>query len=142
MPISSANSIFKAGIESAYNLGMGGSPSVDATVITAALASGVPLGLKRVGKPYIPLAPAGFSACKSMIEDAFNLSMGGSPSTAALVIAQAISMLAPLAPPIGLSMLKSQLESIFNLGMGGNPSIIATQMAQAIVMYYKIGAIK
>lgn len=142
MPISGANGVFKAGIESAYNLSMGGNPSSGATVITAALASGVPMGLKKVGKPWIPLVPAGFGACKAGMESSFNLSMGGNPSSAAAVIAQAISTLAPLAPPIGLSMLKSQLEGIFNLSMGGNPSIIASQMASAIVNYYKVGTIK
>jgi len=141
MPIAAALTPLQSQIDAAQNAGVAGSPSLTSTQIATALASAVPMGIIMLGPTPTPLVPAGFSATQSLLQAAFNMGVAGTPSSVAQMIASAISVMAPLAPPIGLSALQSMIQAIFNLGLAGSSSTTAQMLATAIVTYYTSGAV-
>ena len=89
----------------------------------------------------IPLVPAGFSAGKSLIENALKLDKAANSDTVSMMMAQGISVIAPMAPPAGLSFLQTQLKTALNLGIASNPITVSLMIASAIPQYYMMGGV-
>ena len=141
MPIAAMSSALAAELQSVFNTGVSGSPSSNASAIASAIASIVPSGLIYVGVSWVPVVPAGISACQAMLLDTFNSGLSGTPSVSSQIIASAIAVLAPMVPPSGMNVLKSMLQSIDNMGLSGSASATAQMMASAIISYYTSGGV-
>ena len=139
--ITAMSSALSSQLQGCFNTGVSGTPSSNAARISSAIASIVPSGLIYVGTSWIPVVPAGVSACQAILNSAFNMGVSGTPSSTAQMMASAIAALAPMIPPSGMSILKSMLENIFNMGLSGTPSITAQMMASAIISYYTAGMV-
>lgn len=141
MPIAASFPILNSQITNAFNLGPAAKPDLVAQMITSAVASAVPLGYLPAAPSPIPLAPVGFSNCNSIIKNAFNMGPAANIMTTSSMMAQGISVLAPLAPPTGLPALQSQIVNAFSLGLAAQPNIVALMISQAIIQYYLAGGI-
>jgi len=141
MPIAASFPVLQPQLKASMSLGPAGNASIIATLISSALSSVVPMGMFPLVPSPIPLTPVGFSACKTMIENSMNLKEAANIDTVALMMANGISLMAPLAPPVGLTYLQSQIKNALNLGQVANADIIALTIASAIPQYYMMGGI-
>ena len=137
MSIIAGMSIIQSQLSSAFNLGISGKSSLTSSIIISAVASVVPMAMLPMIPP-IPLIPIGISAAINMLNSANNMDIAGKPEIVAQMIATAISIIAPLAPPTGLSLLQSQLKSAFSLGISGKPGLTSQMIALAICNYYQM----
>jgi hypothetical protein len=76
-----------------------------------------------------------------MIEQAFSMGSAATAGASAQMIATAISILAPSAPPAGLSLLQTQIKQAFSLGQAAKADLAATMIAAAIPSYYMAGGV-
>ena len=141
MPIAATQPALSSSLESINNLGVAGTPSSISIMITTAIAGICPSGLFPVGISFIPLPPAGFSACQSTMSSAFNMGAAGTPSTTAQIMASAIATLCPIVPPTGLTLLQTMIENASNMGVAGSPSTTAQIIATAVINYYMAGLV-
>ena len=141
MAISAMTSALSSQLQGIFNTGLPGSPTSNAVRIASAIASIVPSGLIYVGVSWIPVVPAGVSACQAMLNIAFNTGLPGTPSSSSQIMASAIAALAPMVPPAGMSVLKSLLQSIDNMGLSGAASTSAQMMASCIISYFVAGGV-
>jgi hypothetical protein len=143
MPIAASLSPLQTQIQNAFKMNMSAQSDTVALSIVNAVVSIVPTGLFPMPPPAppIPLSPAGASAAISMVQNAYKMGMGAQSDTVATMLAQAISVIAPLAPPSGLSLLQTQLKNAYKLGMSSQSDTVAMLMAQAIIQYYLAGGI-
>jgi hypothetical protein len=141
MPIAASQSLLQNQIKSALSLDKAANKPLVATLIASAIASAVPMGLLPSVPSPIPLAPAGFAGTQSGIQGAFDLGPAATPDLVAQLMASAISLCAPLAPPAGLTMLQSQIASALKKDQAANKDILALELATAIVSYYTAGGI-
>jgi hypothetical protein len=138
MPIMVGMAIIQSQLSSAFNMAIAGKPDLTSVMMTAAVASAVPMAMLPMTPP-IPLAPVGFSATQSMLSSAFNMGVAGKPGMMATMIATAYSVLAPMCPPTGLAILQSMLSSAFSMDLAGKPDLMATMIASAICTYFTCG---
>lgn len=141
MPIAGGNSLLQNQLKSSLSLQQGAQIKTSASLISAGIASIVPMGLLPSAPSPIPLTPAGLSAGMNMIEQALSLDKGATISTVASLLANGISLIAPLAPPAGLSILSQLIESALSLDVGADIGITSAQIASAIITYYTCGGI-
>ena len=141
MPIAASLPILQTQVANSFNMGKGAQSTIVATIIASAVASAAPMGLFPSAPVPIPLVPSGFSAGKVMIENAFKMANGANVDAVSLMIANGISLIAPLAPPAGLSFLQMQIKNAMSMGAGATPQIVAMTIANAIPQYYMMGGI-
>lgn len=141
MPISAGTSIIQSQFQSALSLQQGATIQSTASILASAVATAAPLGLIAAGPAMIPLIPAGASASVQMLQNALSLNVGAQIGTVSQLIAAAISIIAPLAPPAGLQTLSKQIESALSMQQGATINTTASLVATAIVAYYTIGGV-
>ena len=140
MPVIAGMSLLAQQIEASMNLGPAAQPPLVATLISAGVASVVPMGLFP-SVPPIPLIPAGMPLCQSAIQSALSLGPAATPKIVSLLMASGISMVAPMAPPAGLSLLATGLENAMGLKEAATQKVVAQLMALEICNYYPMGGI-
>lgn len=144
MPIAAAQSVIESQIKAALSLDKGANIDATATIIAAGIASGVPMGLFPTAPtpPFpIPLSPTGLSATQNGIKAALSLDKGANIDTTAQLIAQAISLMAPIVPPAGLSGLISQIKNALSLDKGANSDTFAKLVSVGVVAYYQAAGV-
>lgn len=141
MPISAGLSALQSQISAEQNAGIAGNPSLTSVQIASALASVAPMGVMMIGPTPTPVVPAGFAACQSVLQAAFNAGIAGTPTLSSTQIASAISLLAPMVPPIGISLLQTLIQNISNMGIAGSSDSTAQLLATAIITYFTIGLV-
>jgi len=141
MPITAAFPIFQSHISQAFNLGPAADQGTVATIVTAGMTAGIPLGLLPSAPSPIPLTPSGASAFQSQFESALRLGLAADVATVSQLMAIAVSVASPMAPPSGLSGLQSAFENALSLGPAADPNTVSQLMAQGIVQYYVSGGI-
>lgn len=141
MAIGSAVSGFKSGFANAWNLGNSAEQKTVAALETQTLTSGVPKGKIRKGTSMISVPPTCISACKTLLVSAYNLGNGASQQAVAPLVAQAVSVLAPIVPTSGISVLKTILESAWDLGNGAEQKPVANISSTGMLAYYQSGGV-
>lgn len=141
MPIQAGLPILQSQFLSALSMKQGAQVQISANLLGAAIGTAVPLGLLPMVPSPIPLVPAGLSAGISMIRQALSMKQGAEISTVSQLIANGISLIAPLAPPSGLSLLAKQIESAFSMKQGAREQTTANLLASAVITYYTSGGI-
>jgi hypothetical protein len=141
MPLAATQSALQSQIANAFNLQQAATPDLKALVITAAIASVAPSGLFPPSPSPVPLIPAGFSACQSMLKNAFSLQQAATPDLVGQIFASAIALLVPNVPPVGQSLLATQVSSAFNLQQAATPDLVGMMLATAIISYYTMGGV-
>jgi hypothetical protein len=139
--ITAMASALSSQLASVFNSGVSGTPSSNAVRISSAIASIVPSGLIYVGTSWIPVVPAGVSACQAILNSAFRMGLSGTPSATSQMMASAIAALAPIVPAAGMSLLKSLLQNIANMGLSGTAGVTSKLMANYIIAYYSAGSV-
>lgn len=140
MPIATGLSVLQSQFLSALSFKQGAQVQMTATLFASAVATVAPMGLLP-GVPPIPLVPAGVSAGMSMIQQALSLQQSAAQATVSKMIANGVSLIAPLAPPAGLSTLAQQIESALTLDQGARENVVANLIATAVIMYYTSGGV-
>ena len=141
MPIAATQSALQAQIKNAFSLDKAASPDLKATTITSAIASVAPSGLYPPSPTPAPLIPSGFSACQSLMKNAFSLDKAASPDLVGKMFAQAVSLLVPTVPPAGQSLLAMQTKQAFSLDKAASPDLVATSLSGAIIAYYSMAGV-
>jgi len=125
----------------ALSMGTAAQSTTVATIISLGVASAALTGQMVAGPILIPVIPAGLSATQSLMTQSLNMGNGAQPSTVAQMMAQAVSLCAPLVPPVGLAVLQTQILQALSLGNSVQPSTVAQMMAQGIINYFQMGLV-
>jgi len=136
MPIAATMSALQSLLQNVFNSGIAGKPELSSLTYANAIASIAPSGLFPAGSAMIPLVPAGFSACQSLLQNAFNSGLAGTPDLTSVLVATAISVLCPMVPPSGLSTLQSLLQNVYASDVAGTPDLTSMMEANAIISYF------
>lgn len=141
MPIAAGASLLQNLIKASLSFQQGAQVKTTASLVSVGVASVAPMGLLPLGPSLAPLVPSGVSAGLTMIEQALSLGQGAQKSVAAALMANGISLIAPLAPPAGLSILKQLIELAMSMDKGANIDATASQIATAVITYYTCGGV-
>ena len=142
MPIAAGMPLINSSTESALSMAEASTADATTNLIMSALLSAVPMGMFPVAPTPIPLVPGGASACQTLIKQALSLGVAATPDLTAQMIASAISILAPTAPPAGVTTLQSQIKSALSMDKAAKPAAVAAQIASAVVSYYSTGGVQ
>lgn len=140
MPIQASLPVLQSQLIQAFSMDKGASIPISAQMIGSAVGSIVPTGIFPPFPPA-PLVPAGLPAGISLLQQAMSLDKGANKATVSKMIAQAVSLIAPMAPPAGLSVLANQIEIAFSMDKGAQKQPVASQIATAIITYYTMGGV-
>ena len=144
MPILAGTSLVINSIKNALSLKEGAEISTTAQLIALGVAQIVSMGLFPVTPtpPFpLPLVPSGLSAGQNLIKQALSMREGADINTTAQLIAQGISMIAPVAPVSGLSALTNSIRTALTLKEGADIITTANLIGIAIPMYYMSGGV-
>lgn len=139
MPIAAATSTLNSSINAALNMGKAANQSIVVAQIIAGLGSAIPMGLYPTSPspPFpIPLVPAGIAAAQSQAISGFSMGKAADIDTVAKILANAVSLAAPIVPPSGLSALESQIKNALSMGKSANQATVASLLSTAIIQYY------
>lgn len=139
MPIAAATSTLNSSIATALQMGKAATPSVVVAQIIGALGASIPMGLYPTSPtpPFpVPLVPAGIAAAQAQALSGFSMGKAADIDTVAKILANAVSLAAPIVPPSGLSALESQIKNALSMGKSANQATVASLLATAIVQYY------
>ena len=139
MPIAATLSGMQAQIKNAFSLDIAASKDLKSTLITTAIASCAPSGVMAMGAAMIPLAPGGFSGTQTLVKNSCSMDVAANKDLLSTMMASAISVLCPIAPPAAFSALQAQLKQAYSLQLGSSPDLIATMIASAVISYYTGG---
>lgn len=139
MPIAAATSTLNSSINAALNMGKAANQSAVIAQIIAALGSSIPMGLYPTSPspPFpIPLVPSGIAAAQAQALSGFSMGKAADVDTVAKILANAVSLAAPIVPPSGLSALESQIKNALSMEKSANQATVASLLATAIIQYY------
>ena len=128
-----------ASIQAAWSVGKGAKVNTSSQTFALALASQIPAGMYPAGITLLPLVPTGVTAMSSLMTAGLSLGKGSTIASTSKLMAQSISVLAPMCPPIGVGLLGSLIEASMSLGKGAQVATVSKQIASAITLYYMTG---
>lgn len=141
MPITATQKLLETQIKTAFSLDKGAEKTIISLMLATAIASSASAGLLPSAPSPIPLIPCGLTAGQTLIQNSMSLDKMATQDLVAQLIAQGVSVIAPMCPPVGLATLQLQLAQALKMDKGASPDLTAQLWSQAIIAYYSMGTI-